>query len=418
MTDTNPARYVSVVCNVCRARLDETIGEAARTVDCPDCFSPVHVPSAAEVAALAAPARSAPEVEPYRLSSPETLGNAQQLKQDKRPSVAVDCPICKAHLHCRPRAKPSHIACPDCGEAVRVPSRADVERERELKRRKLDPVEPLPIPEQPDEPPRELKTHYWEQRSAVRREEIPDPPKHTFITGVWLFPFQPEVVSRWVILSIGMTVMGGIFALMFGLWSQLSAFSGVALAFFAMPALWIGIWTGSYAASNWLVVVEDTAAGNHTIHNWHEQNWREWILHGTFLLFLLSVAAVAGHGIGTISRVSGAGYWPAFLTTVWLLFPIILLSALESASWWTPLTLLILRSLGTAALGWIKFHVCAGALVAAAVACCWGLLAVSPLFGLLLVGPLLSATWLIYGRLLGRLAWVVSLGVEESGSEK
>ena len=95
------------------------------------------------------------------------------------------------------------------------------------------------------------------------------------------------------------------------------------------------------------------------------------------------------------------------LISLVLLFPVLLLSAMESDSYLVPISPPVLRSLGSNPGAWFGFYIVSGILLAAASAVAIeGLKYFSP--GLLLAGPLLGAVGLIYCRLLGRLAWKVS----------
>jgi hypothetical protein len=422
VNESSPVRYVSVVCPVCRARLDERVAEKPRQIKCPDCFTAVRVPARTEVDAQEKRKPAAPVREPgtYALRAdgePRSQTESRQKALDEG-VVLVVCGVCGARLHPRPRRDAHVVECPDCRESVRVPSKQEVAEKRkaeEFRKRKLDAIEPLPVPK--PEAPAELRTSYWEAREAVRREPDPEPARWTFFSGVFTFPWHAEVVTRWVYLSVGFTALGLLTAVLLMLMGGASGYSGIVLAFFALPAIWIGIWTLSYAAACWLVVVEDTAAGNQRIENWLPQNWREWVLQAAYLVYVVSLALVAGHGAGKLVELAGGEYAWGFGPTAWLLFPVIVLSSLESISAWVPISGPIVRSLMTHAGGWIMFYLLSS-LVVLGWATVWRIaVAFWPWPALAGGGVVSSAVWLIHARLLGRLGWYVSRGEGDSARE-
>lgn len=401
-----PVRYVSVVCPDCGVRLDERLGESARTVNCPGCSTPLRIPSVDEVKADRGqrPAQRERETETYGLQSKEPPPAAAPRKT-RQPLVAtVACPVCGARLRRKPRSEPYCVNCPECQEPVRIPSRGVVRKRcEEYRPQPLEPEEPLPARSTV------VRTDYWETRSALRNvAEEPDPPRWTFFSDVWLFVFHREMLSRWFFLSVGIGALSGLILIITTLFGGVSGYVGVVLAFFALPAIWIGIWTGSYAASCWLVILEDTAGGNRTIHNWHQQNWREWVLHATYLSYLLSIALVIGHGLGKLAELGGVDYWLVQPPTVGLLFPIVVLSSLQASEWWAILTRPVLTSLWSEFPAWVLFYLLSTGLLLGTGGVVWTGLTISPLLSLPFTAPFLAAAWFTYGRLLGRLGWLIS----------
>ena len=66
----------------------------------------------------------------------------------------------------------------------------------------------------------------------------------------------------------------------------------------------------------------------------------------------------------------------------------------------------VLRTLGTAADGWLKFYMTSAAMIAATVAICWAASGAGRVFGVIVAAGIEPVVWIIYFRLLGRLAWV------------
>jgi len=404
-------QFVSVVCPVCHARLDERVADAPRMIKCPDCFTELRVPTKTEAVAAQPKKRPAPEVEPYQLQStaetPEQTAARQQKSDDE--IVLVVCKVCGARLHPRPQREPRAVQCPDCHEPVRVPSLTEI---AERKRREqipapLQQVQALPVPV--PEPRPEVSTEYWERTAAIKREEEPDPPRWTFFSGVFTFPWHSEVWWRWLLLSLGLSILGLIVGLVMLIFLGTSNYSGILLAFFVLPAIWITIWTVSYGASCWLVVVEDTASGNQRIHNWQQESWRDWVLTACYVGYVISLSLVLGYGTGLLAELAGNDFRLGMLATAWLVFPMLILSSLEAGLWWVPLTKPIVRSLAKHARDWFLYYILSTMVVGGGGLVGLLFLTRLPVTGLLLLGPMWATVVLIHARLLGRLGSVISV---------
>jgi hypothetical protein len=404
-------QFVTVVCPVCQARLDERVGGAPRTIKCPDCFTELRVPTQAEAMEARPKKRPAPEVEPYQLQSgadaPEQAAARQRKRDDE--IVLVVCKVCGARLHPRPKREPRAVQCPDCNEPVRVPSLAEVadRKQREQIPPALLQVPALPVPA--PEPRPELSTEYWETTAAIKREEEPDAPRWTFFSGVFTFPWHGEVWWRWLLMSLGLSVLGLIVGLVTLIFRGTSNYSGIVLAFFVLPALWIMIWTVSYGASCWLVVVEDTASGNQRIHNWQQESWRDWVLTACYVGYVICLAIVVGYGAGLLAELAGYDFRLGMLPAAWLVFPVLILSSLEAGVWWVPLTKPIVHSLAKHAGGWLTYYTLSTVVVGGGALVGVFFLARLPVAGLLLLGPMWSTVVLIHARLLGRLGSLISV---------
>lgn len=214
---------------------------------------------------------------------------------------------------------------------------------------------------------------------------------------------------RWGYLSFGLSVLMALAGALMMMMGELSDISGLGLAFVALPAIWILLWTASYAAAVWLVVAIDTANGSHEIVNWGEQNWREWIPQMVYLEYLLGVAAAAAHGIGLLAERGGGPYWPVFTGAAILLSPIVIVSSLERGGSWNIFSKEIFKSLWRSPLIWAGFLILSGLLVGGWTWAWIWLLSAFPLLALAIGGPGWAAVLLIHARLLGRLALGLSL---------
>jgi hypothetical protein len=246
----------------------------------------------------------------------------------------------------------------------------------------------------------------FDRLAEIRREPVPSPPRWTFFSGVFSFPWRNDALARWCCASLGFTAILGIALVVRGIAASFAGIgSGVALAFFTLPVIWITFFTLSYSAACGLCILESTAAGLDRIEAWPEPHWKDWMGQMLYLGWIGAIPLVASFGLAKLAGLAGATLEWTMPGILFFLYPVALLSALEANSIWVPLTLPILSSLVRWWWGWLMFYLLTG-LLAAGLACLFvfsGNAAHDSL--LLLLGPLVAAAVFIYFRLLGRLAW-------------
>lgn len=321
--------------------------------------------------------------------------------------ILVVCSTCHARLHPRWDQAGKKIICPDCGKTLRIPW---PKRQQE---------KPPPRPEDIGEYGVRVaektvpsSTQFWEAQVIYARP-VPPPPRWTFFSGVFQFPWYRDNISRWAILSFGLAVIGEMVAgalALFGVGTGdgVGSIAVVAMGFLIAPIAWSSIWTFSYAATLILAVVEETAAGNDEI-NWPDEDWRQRVWKFLYVGYLLVLAALAGAGVGALVQPYSGHFWLPLFATVYFVFPVNLLSSLEASSPWAPITPAILRSLIVRLWCWGFFYTETALVVAPCVALVFiGFYLRHPFWTAFLVAPPLSAVVLIYARLLGRLAWRIT----------
>lgn len=415
--DADRPEYVAVVCPACRTRIDARLRDEPGSVECPDCFTQVDVPAREAVLAAQPVKRELPEVDTYAIAAPP---DAPRREPPPQPAVvALACPSCGTSVDAEPGERPRNITCPECLEVIPVPTLRDA-RPKPKRRRKrtyspgFDAEGEIP-PEDLDRelpPPDLLKAE-----GEIRREPPPPIPRWTFFTRVFSLPWHREVLSRWVYTSLGWSVLGIVIASV--RWVYVNGMV-IAIPFFVLPIVLLVLWTGSFAVSSAMTVVEDTAAGNDVIQHWNDGGWGDWLADMYGPVFLAAVAWVASYPVAKIAAVTAGNewYWPAFGGTFFLLFPIALLSALQAGSYFTPLTPTVLKTLFTKAWAWCVFYVLTGLIAAACVApLLFGLARGYWFVTLSFTGPLFSTAMFIAARLLGRLGWKAMVADAGPGEE-
>lgn len=176
----------------------------------------------------------------------------------------------------------------------------------------------------------------------------------------------------------------------------------------AMPTGFVTAATLSYLSICYLGVIESTAAGHTEVDILHG-DWRDWFWT---LPMTLGMAAVAA-GIGwLLSLVLPISVWLLIALSLFLLYPVLQLSALETGSPLAPLSVVVVRSISKHPFAWLvlyggSFAVIQGQFLVYRLA--W----VDPPFVTILVlGPLVTVALFFYAWLLGQLAHLISTGKE------
>lgn len=416
-----------VVCPVCRTRIDAPVHDSPGVAKCPDCDTMVRVPGREQVLA-ARPKKLA-------VSDPGTYEIAVDEAPQRPPKPAdpefgvIFCPHCRSRLTPELRDKSYHVTCPDCLEVVDVPPRDAWEaKHRTRKKAVANPGEyalgaaavsgertagsgggaTAVRPREAASPREDERRNVFDVLAEVRREKRPPPPSWTFFSGVFSLPFRSDVRSRWIYLSIGFSVMG----LFVGIVIWLATTFIIGVPFFALPAIWMTIWSGSYGTSCFLTIVEDTANGNDRITHWTEGGYREWGVDALGPFFLIGLACSAAYGLARLTGAVGLEnvFWPVFAAAVLFLYPVMLLSSVEAGTVSVPLSSAVLKTLVTHLPVWLLYFALAGLTAGAYFAPLWlGIRAGALFLTPIATGPILAMVVFIEARLFGRLAWRVLL---------
>ena len=387
-----PPDSSAVVCPACGARIEPPASDRPQTILCPECLEDVPVPG--RRSAPRAPARPEPRQEsPIPESEPRDPAKERTRRPVGKPAArpAVESGTEQPRRGTAKSRPATAVPEPDPGPP---PAGAPAEERIEF--------EAIVYPQPPRGP-----VNVFEALAEIRQESPDPPPRWTFFSSVFGFPWRPDMLVRWIYLTLGFTVFGIVLAGFVAL-AQLVSWLLVLVLF--MPALVAAAGlTLSYSAACFLPILIDTAAGNDRVKSWFDPDWKEWSVQFMYLVCMLFVAMLVGHVIGVLADVRGETYRLVLGVATYLAFPIIVLSSQEANSMFVPLTLPILRSMVTSAWVWLMFYVLSGALLGAAAVLILLESEVSPYFALIASGPILATVCLIYPRLLGRLAWRASL---------
>jgi DNA-directed RNA polymerase subunit RPC12/RpoP len=267
---------------------------------------------------------------------------------------------------------------------------------------------------QGDAAPKAPPVTYHLSRSELEPERPPEPPQWPLWQGIYFFPWRPDAVLLWLTLSVKMGLVAALLCIMtickIG-YEEGSAVHSLALPLL-VPLLSLGaLWTGTYCTVQFLGVLEETAAGNDRVRR------PEWTLaEGMMKFFYLAWVAMSSlipSGLLAVLTFrllpQGPATELALLVPAVVTFPVLLLSSLSSPAAWMLLngrfiSRLLAKPSAVLALCIPPFLLLVPCLVAAGVM----FEQLNPLLGLA-NGFLWSACFLIYARLLGRIAWYTTL---------
>ncbi len=218
--------------------------------------------------------------------------------------------------------------------------------------------------------------------------------------GCSRFPCYLQTLGVWGLIALGLTL--SVLGIVFCIW-LVDAGLTLAARCFAGPIAWIVLLSTSYTSGCFLAVVQGTSEGYDVIDDWPYGDWREWVWSLRYTAVALVFTLLVAAGVGWLTSL--AGTWIPAFAAGFFVYPILLLSALETGS---PLSLYsrpVLGSLKSLWWGWAIVYAESGLLLAAWT---WYVLAEfpwAPFRTVAVAGPLLAAILLIYARLLGRLVW-------------
>jgi hypothetical protein len=322
----------------------------------------------------------------------------------------VVCPLCHTRLHAGLDQVGGMLVCPDCGTSAVIP--------------------PPPPPQRKIDPTAEAGEDYRLAEGGVAAgptllpaaveaavERPPEPlyrrpvlPRRPLFSGVFGFPFRADALEPTIKLTSGAVIVklliaaalslgavggGGIFALGPAAGSMFLGMIGCVLL--------LG-WIMAASASG-LTVLRDTSYGADAIGQWPSVLALEGLGDSVYLSAALSISAMPGAILGVVAEQLGTPASLDVVLSVWLLFPVILLSMLDNNTPMNPLSPPVWRSVFSAWRAWVPFQTVA----LAATGLFWLTEVVTRRAGLLwnatATGIFLGVAWMVYFRSLGRLAW-------------
>jgi hypothetical protein len=246
------------------------------------------------------------------------------------------------------------------------------------------------------------------KKRGAHRPRLPDRP---FLTGTWAFPFSPGVRGRTLLLAVLACVVGVLARESLRLMASTDGrLSFLGAMFTVLTVFAVVIWF-AVAAACALAIIGDTASGCDRIVRWPDAAFLDWIGETFVVATGVGISVAPLVGLAWVSREFGSPSDGGVPVGFFFLFPVVLLSLLENGALFDVVSLPLLRTFWVAPGGWGRFYLSTAILLLAAATIVllaipaggggqpWGIVAIA------VVSVMSSLVWLIYFRLLGRLAW-------------
>jgi len=417
--------HIPVYCPVCNTLLHGTLDQVGKSLLCPDCYTPVVVPPPKEPAEKK-PMFAHPVDDEYALQK-EVDQPAAEPRIKEQQLIPLVCKLCQTRMYADVDQVGQLVTCPDCGTPVVVPRPQAPPPKPRVEGTLIGEygvgktVERPQYTARPDVrlariEPGDTRAVEEAKPSGIVRVR-PAPPQWPFLSGIFGFLWYPGTWPRLVGLMAALPIflIPVVFALSLVVTPNLGMVSAIpwfgAMVLFAAGAL-LSIGWAFVAFPIFLAVVRDTAEGDDEIEDWPEQPFTDWVGEFFQVFNSLSVSVLCGVAAYQLMYSFGLSAPLVLPLSVFLVFPISLLSMMEGDSAFKALSLSVVGSLFSKWWAWGLFYLETAILVAAfLVLAAWTLLLVGP-WGLLLVGTLWVPVLMLYFRLLGRLAWCCTQGSE------
>ena len=246
------------------------------------------------------------------------------------------------------------------------------------------------------------------KKRGAHRPRLPEQP---FLTGTWSFPFSPGVRGRTLLLAVLALVVGVLVRESLRLMASGDGRLSFLGAMFTVLTVFALVTWFAVAGACALAVVGDTANGCDRIVRWPTAVFLDWIGETFVVATAVGISVAPLVGLAWMSRQSGSTSDGGVPVGFFFLFPVVFLSLLENGALFDVVSLPTLRTFWVAPGGWGRFYLSTAILLLAAASIVvlaipaggsgqlWGIAAIA------VVSVMSSLVWLIYFRLLGRLAW-------------
>jgi len=418
--------YIPVHCPLCRTLMQATEDQVGQKLICPDCGTPTPVPPPKRAARPGAGTRAHESYAVFEEGGPAPADS----RVVHGAYVKVRCPVCQALLHFAEDQAGRRVACPDCDTPLEVPRRAPPKKKTPKKQAGVGQgLEDVYQVGWGGEAPGYRRvvaasSERWAFVEARRRQRAPGPPpRWPLLSGVFGFPASPAARTRWFWFSVwlavaagllvrGMTRVGapggGLGSLPLWFTALLTNILGVAVLLPLLPV----------ASAFAVAVIHGAANGDDTLEEFTDVPFLDWVLDGLFVINSMALSCGVVYGVAWLARGAEEAVLWIWGGGLLVLFPIVLLSMLETGSSLRPFSAPVWRSLLVNGPAWIGFLAESALLWGAVAGATWGvgLLPGVPAALGILVGALLGVyAMIVYCRILGRLAWCCAAGQRGSG---
>ncbi|HMO35545.1 MAG TPA: hypothetical protein PKA06_05835 [Gemmatales bacterium] len=258
------------------------------------------------------------------------------------------------------------------------------------------------------------ETHLYRLSDAEENRIKPDaPPSLLFFDGVFTFPWEGKNLFPWIWLTLGFVFIYLLLALTVHIGNSDSMVAKVGAGAVMMASLLVYVFVLSYGCMCWVNTINYTAAGSHSVE-WHSEGWKENVVHFLRIGYYLFLAMLMASPLLVLNFFEYG--WLLWMAGVLLLFPLFLFSGFASLTFWNFLHEQVIRQIVAKLPHYLTMYFLGLGLFA--------FISISEYFAqqyymlAFIAGPITAAAWLIYGRLLGRMAYVLQQSPKRKKKKK
>ncbi|HQR05791.1 MAG TPA: hypothetical protein PLN21_03160 [Gemmatales bacterium] len=272
-----------------------------------------------------------------------------------------------------------------------------------VKKKKKKQAEPEPVEDKPSLDTPTTDVHMYRLSEAEEnRIKLDEVPKSLFFEGVLTFPWQIPNIGQWIWLSLGFSICLLLLRLIYLVIESGSMYASVGAAAIGMASLLLVFFTLAKGCGCWSSTITYTAAGSKAV-DWANEGWRENIIACLRIGYYFALALMMATPLLVLNVISIGTY--LWLMGALFIFPVFLFSGMASLTFWNFLHGEVIKTMILKMHQYLLMFLLSAIIffiagVPAYFATQYGWLS-------LIAGPLCAAAWLIYGRLLGRMAYLL-----------
>ena len=324
---------IPVVCTLCGTRMYAIAAQIGKGLQCPDCHT-VNVVKAPVIKKKPQPVAVA-------------VGDGYRLQEDPTEIVEFTCTSCHDAIKAKGEYAGRKVRCPNC-ETVNVVPRPKGPDAGGIALQVADGVAANPTKKQIAD---RIMARAREEMAQKEEEfEPPEIPVQPFLDGVFSFPFYGNVMVMWIGLAFCMAAMGTLLAFSIDMMKSQSYEMGTGL-FLGLGFGVVFAFTIYVFPTKFFRITESTATGYDKVEFAADDFFDRLLV--LFLLFnAIGFGSIPGIALASAVGVpKGLGFITAFG-----LFPIFLLSMLETTSPFNFFSERIRNSFSIAPGSWVMFY--------------------------------------------------------------
>ena len=225
-----------------------------------------------------------------------------------------------------------------------------------------------------------------------------------FFSNTFTFPFRLCALMQWFFITITYAVLGVAALLIAAAFMSGNEIFMIMAGSGILALAKLGDRLLSYGPSAMDAVIVNAAYQMDEESQWPNSDHRERMFDLIRWAIILTFVILMAAGVAKLTDYAWQEFWTVFWPLLGVLFPIALMSSLETASL-SPFSWNVLRSIVKLPHVWLLFYLMSGAIGYGCGWLGWFTYKRFGMFGPAVAAPAFAAASLIFARLLGRLAW-------------